>query len=92
MIYFCNTLVLVMIVRTLCVLKYSSEIAVSAKKPLSVLKRIPTELWNDELQRFFDMVSHDVVALSGAGFFTMTKSLVLAVSGFGVTSHANVAH
>lgn len=79
MIYFCNTLVMV-IVRAIAVLKYASGIGISAKRPLAVLRRIPTELWNDELQRLFDLMSHDIVALTGCRFFHLTKSLFLAVS------------
>lgn len=77
-IYFCNTLTMV-IVRAMTLLKYASEIASSAKRPLSVLRRIPTEFWNDELQRLFDIMSNDEVALSGGGFFTLTRSLFLVV-------------
>lgn len=69
------------IVRGMTVLKYAAGIASVAKRPLTVLKRIPTEFWNDELQRLFHMMAHDVVALSGGGFFFLTKSLFLVVSG-----------
>lgn len=69
------------IVRGMTVLKYAAGIASVAKRPLTVLKRIPTEFWNDELQRLFHMMAHDVVALPGGGFFFLTKSLFLVVSG-----------
>lgn len=68
------------IVRAMTVLKYAAGIACAAKRPLKVLRQIPTEFWNDELQRLFDLMSHDVVALSGGDFFTLTKSLFLVVS------------
>lgn len=77
--YFCNTMVMV-IVRAMTVLKYAAGIASVAKRPLKVIRQIPTEFWNDELQRLFHMMSHDVVALSGCGFFYLTKSLFLVVS------------
>lgn len=78
-IYFCNTMVMV-IVRAMTVLKYAAGIASVAKRPLKVLRQIPTEFWNDELQRLFHMMSRDVVALSGCGFFYLTRSLFLVVS------------
>lgn len=78
------------IVRAMVVLKYASGIEITAKRPLAVLRRIPTELWNDELQRLFDIMSHDMVALSGCRFFHITKSLFLAVSGRFVLGWTNL--
>lgn len=74
-----STNLLMVIVRAMAVLKCASGIASAAKRPLTVLRRIPTDSWNGELQRLFDSISHDVVALSGGGFFALTKSLFLVV-------------
>lgn len=79
MLYFCNTLVMVLL-RATFVLKYASGIGAAARRPLAVLKTIPTEFWNDELQRLSSMISHDLVALSGCHFFHLSKSLFLSVS------------
>lgn len=70
----------IVILRAMAVLKCAYGIESAAKRPLKVLRRIPTEFWNVELQRLFDLMSRDVVALSGGGFFTLTKSLFLVVS------------
>lgn len=70
------------IVRAMTVLKCASGIELSAKKSQKVLRRIPTDRWTDDLQRLDDMMSYDLVALSGCRFFHLTKSLFLAVSRF----------
>lgn len=71
---------MMVIVRAMAVIKCAAGIEMSAKKSKKVLRQIPTDRWNDELQRLNDMMSHDLVALSGCRFFHLTKTLFLAVS------------
>ncbi|CAO1403379.1 unnamed protein product [Diamesa serratosioi] len=56
-----------------------------SKKPIKILRNIPTEGWNSEIKRFVEEVSNDTIALSGMKFFFLTRKLVLSVAGTIIT-------
>lgn len=56
----------------------ASRIQISSKAPFAVFRTIPSEGWNEELQRFFNELKAETNALSGLGFFIVTRMLLLA--------------
>lgn len=50
-----------------------------SKKPIEILRSVPSHSWNAETKRFFDEVINNTVALSGMRFFFLTRSLILSV-------------
>ncbi|XP_055373552.1 uncharacterized protein LOC129606930 [Condylostylus longicornis] len=71
--------------RTLMISLYSSEINDEAKKPIKVFRSVPRESWCQEVKRFSEEVSSDVIALTGMKFFHITRSVVITVAGTIVT-------
>lgn len=53
----------------------------NSRRPLEVFRSIPTEGWNEELQRFFNQIKTETHALSGMEFYFVTKSMLLSVIG-----------
>lgn len=53
----------------------------NSRRPLEVFRTIPTEGWNEELQRFFHQIKTETYALSGMDFYFVTKSMLLKVIG-----------
>lgn len=47
--------------------------------PLEILKAVPLEGWCIEVQRFTDQIRGQHMALSGCGFFFLTKGMILTV-------------
>jgi len=47
--------------------------------PLSHFRRVPLREWNLELQRFYELVAYNTIALTGKKFFHLTKSVILVV-------------
>lgn len=50
-----------------------------------VFRSIPSEGWNEELQRFFNQLRTETNSLSGLDFFFVTKGLLLAITGALIT-------
>ncbi|XP_055909607.1 gustatory receptor for sugar taste 64f-like [Eupeodes corollae] len=71
--------------RTLAVSLYSADIHDESKKPQCFIRCVPSESWCQDVKRFSDEVSTDLVALSGMKFFHLTRKLVLSVAGTIVT-------
>lgn len=69
----------VLIVRTTIMLFATSTINDSSKEIVNALRRVPTNLWNIEVERFIDQIEAQTVALSGKSLFTLTRKLILAV-------------
>lgn len=70
----------VLFVRTIAMLFATSTIHDSSKQIVTVLRRVPTSLWNIEVNRFIDQVEAQTVAFSGKSLFILTRKLILAVS------------
>lgn len=51
----------------------------ASKKPMKVLRSVPSGAWNTETKRFFNEIVGDNIALSGMGFFYVTRQLILSV-------------
>lgn len=69
-----------LLIRTLAVTMYSSEIYDESKEPYKVIRVVPREAWCLEIKRFSNEVTRDIVALSGMKFFFLTRGMVLSVS------------
>lgn len=63
----------------------ASKIQENARWPLQAFRSIPSEGWNEELQRFFEQIKTSSNALSGLEFFCLTKRLLFGLFGALVT-------
>lgn len=68
-----------LISRTLAVSLYSAEIHNESKKPIEILRAVPTNSWSVEVRRFSEHVVNDTIALTGMRFFFLTRKLILTV-------------
>ncbi|KAH8371101.1 hypothetical protein KR093_006243 [Drosophila rubida] len=48
-------------------------------KIITALRDVPSKAWTTEVQRFSEQLGNDMTALSGNGFFYLTRQLVLAM-------------
>lgn len=64
---------------------FSSHVNENARKPLSVIRSIPSEGWCEELQRFFEQIKTEANGFSGKGFFLITRKLLFTLAGGLVT-------
>lgn len=71
--------------RTFAVSLFAARLNEESKKPIKVLRSIPSSSWNTEAKRLFDDVVFNAVALSGMEFFFLTRSLILKMAGTIVT-------
>ncbi|XP_049532443.1 gustatory receptor for sugar taste 64f-like [Anopheles darlingi] len=83
-VYFWFNLI-ILIGRTLATAMFAAEVNDESKRPIEVLRSIPREGWCLEAKRFAEEVTTDVVALTGLKFFSMTRKLVLNVTGAIIT-------
>ena len=51
-----------------------------SKKPIDILRAIPSHSWNAETKRFFDDIVNGTIALTGMRFFFVTRKMILSVS------------
>lgn len=63
----------------------ASSIHEESKKPLKVLRSIPTEGWFTETQRFSQQIQNDCIAMSGKKFFYITRRIIISIAGTIVT-------
>lgn len=87
--YFWYVLVF-LILRLVFVCFYAANLHDEAKKPLVLLRNIPTIRWGTEAQRFQDLVTHNDVCLSGLGYFKLKRSLLLTVSISGMNGRPQI--
>ncbi|GAB0093012.1 Gustatory receptor [Sergentomyia squamirostris] len=74
-----------LIVRTLGICWFGAEIHTESKKPARILRRIPTDGWNIEAERFLELINNKCVALTGNGYFSITRPFLLSFTGTIVT-------
>uniref|UniRef100_A0A182NZ77 Gustatory receptor n=1 Tax=Anopheles dirus TaxID=7168 RepID=A0A182NZ77_9DIPT len=74
-----------LIVRTVIVFLSAAHIHDCAKKPLEIIMKIPNVGWCVELERFSTQLKSEKVALSGMGFFNLTRQLLFSMAGTIVT-------
>lgn len=84
MIYFWFSLFF-LILRTFAVSLFAARIHDESRKPIKILRAIPSSSWNNEAKRLFDDVLFNTVALSGDKFFFLTRKLILRMAGTIVT-------
>ncbi|XP_017493064.1 PREDICTED: gustatory receptor 5a for trehalose-like [Rhagoletis zephyria] len=71
--------------RTLAVSLYLAEVNDRSREPLEVIKQVPKDGYNAEVDRFAHELAMDTVALTGLQYFNVTRGLVLTVAGTIVT-------
>ncbi|XP_058446446.1 gustatory receptor for sugar taste 64a-like [Malaya genurostris] len=76
---------LFLIGRTSTMFLSAAHIHEFAKKPLEIVSRIPKAGWCVELDRFAAQLKSDMVALTGMGFFNITRQLLFSMAGTIVT-------
>lgn len=84
MIYFWYSLIF-LIIRTFAVSLLAAAINDESQKPIEVLRKVPSHLWNVETKRFFSDIMCKSIALSGMNFFFLTRKLILSVAGTVIT-------
>uniref|UniRef100_A0A1B0GLQ7 Gustatory receptor n=1 Tax=Lutzomyia longipalpis TaxID=7200 RepID=A0A1B0GLQ7_LUTLO len=74
-----------LIARTVGMCLFGAEVHTEAKKPAAVLRKIPSEGWNVEAERFLELVTNSCASLTGNGYFFVTKPFLLSLTGTIVT-------
>ncbi|XP_058129801.1 gustatory receptor for sugar taste 64a-like [Anopheles ziemanni] len=74
-----------LLARTVTVFLSAAHIHDCAKKPLEIIMKIPNVGWCVELERFAAQLKSEKVALSGMGFFSLTRQLLFSMAGTIVT-------
>lgn len=72
---------LFLIMRLVFVCFFASNLHLEAKRPLTMLCKVPAACWSLEAQRFQDLVTHNDVCLTGLGYFKLRRTLLLSVRG-----------
>lgn len=80
MVYFWFSLFF-LILRTFAVSLFAARIHDESKKPIKILRAIPSSSWNNEAMRLSDDVLFNTVTLSGDKFFFLTRKLILRMAG-----------
>ncbi|XP_059621801.1 gustatory receptor for sugar taste 64a-like [Phlebotomus argentipes] len=83
-VYFWSSL-LYLIFRTFCLFLFTAEINDQSKRPLEILKTIPSFSWCEELERFIHQTCRESICFSGMKFFSFTRHLVLSMVGSVIT-------
>ncbi|XP_055545713.1 gustatory receptor for sugar taste 64a [Wyeomyia smithii] len=76
---------LFLIGRTAAMFLCAARIHETAKKPHDIILKIPDVGWCVELDRFATQLQTETVALSGMGFFNITRQLLFSMAGTIVT-------
>lgn len=63
----------------------ASKIERNARKPLDIIRTIPSEGWNQELERLFYQIRIESYTLSGMHFFHINKRLLSGLAGALIT-------
>uniref|UniRef100_A0A336M4A0 Gustatory receptor n=1 Tax=Culicoides sonorensis TaxID=179676 RepID=A0A336M4A0_CULSO len=74
-----------LIFRTASLLLITSNINDASRKSVNTIRKLPTQLWNIEVQRLVNEIEMRKVALTGKNIFKLTRKLILAFSGTIVT-------
>ncbi|KAE8736904.1 Gustatory receptor 39 [Frankliniella occidentalis] len=78
--YFCFSFAW-LLARAALVSMTAASVYEQSRAPTEVLYCVPSKSFNAEVQRFLVQTTTDTVALSGARFFWVTRSLVLTLAG-----------
>jgi acyl-ACP thioesterase len=63
----------------------ASGIDEASKRPMDIIRKLPSSVWNVELDRFVEQLRFETNALSAKRFFHMTRSVILGLAGTVVT-------
>lgn len=72
--------------RAVCVFLCAASINDASKKPLEILRSVPTKNWTIEVERFTEQVRSENIALTGSNFYFMTRKLLFGVKTFMIFS------
>ncbi|KAL7733849.1 hypothetical protein ACLKA6_011566 [Drosophila palustris] len=67
------------VIRTTLTIFVTASINDYELKIITALRDVPSKAWTTEVQRFSEQLGNDMTALSGNGFFYLTRQLVLAM-------------
>ncbi|XP_023167994.2 gustatory receptor for sugar taste 64b [Drosophila hydei] len=68
------------IIRTALTIFVASSINDFERKIITALRDVPAKAWTTEVQRFSEQLGNDMTAISGNGFFYVTRQLVLSMA------------
>jgi gustatory receptor len=71
---------LFLVARTSVTILVGAQVYESARRPYKVLRAVPSEMWSEELQRFFDQIKLETNALSGKNFFFVQRRLLFSMA------------
>lgn len=71
--------------RTFAVSFLAAQVDDASRKPIAILRTIPSHTWNEETKRFLGDILSKRVALSGMEFFYVTRQFILSVTGTIIT-------
>lgn len=83
-IYFWFSL-LFLIARTSATILFGALVYENARFPLEVIRSVPSEMWCEELQRFFEQIKNESNAFSGKKFFIIRRNLLFSMAGALIT-------
>lgn len=63
----------------------ASSIHDESRKPLKILRTIPSDSWFPETERFSQQIQNGCIALSGKKFFFLTRGIIISIAGTIVT-------
>ncbi|KAL7039348.1 hypothetical protein ACKWTF_009882 [Chironomus riparius] len=71
--------------RTLMMCLIAASISDESVKPLVIFRTIPSNGWTQQLQRLSKQIQRKSVALSGRHFFTLTRQIIISITGTIIT-------
>lgn len=77
------------IIRAGLVSFWASCINDESKKLIKILRDLPSHRWNTETRRFYNDATNDTIALTGLGFFFITRKLILSVRNILISIYFN---
>ncbi|XP_053680160.1 gustatory receptor for sugar taste 64a-like [Anopheles nili] len=80
------------ILRTFLTLHYCSSVHEIASRPLKLCRRVPTVSWCVEIERFYDLIRKNSIAISAMGLFRLTKQTMLTMLGAIITYELVMLH
>lgn len=63
----------------------ASSIHDESKRPLKILRGIPSEGWLPETERFSQLIQKSCIAMSGKKFFHITRGMIITIAGTIIT-------
>ncbi|XP_063709045.1 gustatory receptor for sugar taste 64e-like [Culicoides brevitarsis] len=57
----------------------AAQINDESKKILPFMRKLPTSMWNIDIERFLEHLTNETIALTGMNFFALTRSLILKI-------------